>query len=469
MPPLFLTKLDAIRLRLRRRAIVKAIVSALCVGLATTFATLVLRTFVPGVTAPAWAAGLGAALVAGLILLAIATRPSIADAARLLDQETLSRELYSAAQFVHARSANGVIASAVKETADARISAIVPEQIVRFDWRRASVALGSLTLLVGLASAFMPGVHQASSVADDDFSAELFLGEGERVSLAADVQRLAAFLQKQAENQNDEFAQAIGRTLEEIGTRLAGDDEVLREDLAAELADLRDYTAQATSDWEMSAAPRLLDALADQVMEPNAERTRETAAGTAHPSTADTSAAEQGTQQSRFDQMMAEAEAGVEPPPDLAELVQEADNGHEYDYDDAMTASLTSEFDPDAPPSAGVGQPTAAAEEGGGGASQMAGDGTTEIAPAAAAFMELEFEVAEDMVLENIDLGDGARVEEEIVRPSQLSVVVSPTDASISAAWTRHSEAPVSRTAILPADQESVSQYRLLLRDGGAQ
>lgn len=110
---------------------------SLCVLFAVALVTARLSGLIPGWLDPSlstWMMLASVPLLSLLVAVALHRRPSLPEAARLVDQSTGAKDLYLTLSLID-RSA-GEYQPLVQRSADARATGVVPERILPFTWRR---------------------------------------------------------------------------------------------------------------------------------------------------------------------------------------------------------------------------------------------------------------------------------------------------------------------------------------------
>lgn len=447
---------------------------------------------------PAAGAGVApwAALVVGCAAMAVALiarpAPDVAALARRADSRFGLDERLSTAFDVERRggrdAAPSLVAQLLLGDAARNAGKVDPRVLapIRLGWPMllvpvlALVALGVVTMVPQVSIATPPPTVSGSSAVLDSSS---------RAELAADIERVAALVQAQAETRSDAAMQAVARTLQNLGERLATDPEMSHGDIVEELGALRDYAALAATDWRGAVGqrvPELLEALttrAETAIQPQGTQQAppdlppnmmgepgapEPAAPGQAPAPGATESAAASTDGlgAMLDEMEQSARGSGQPMPSGANEGDVPRVGVDYfAAAQAQNAARSNEPAPNADGAQLIG-PSSNAQAGD---SLLAGQGTDAIDGAEPAATELSFETSDDLVLEAKDPGGGRRIEMEIAPPAQLTEVTQERLEDGAAGWARLPEPEVGRAFVGAQHRNMVSTYRLELSGQGQQ
>jgi hypothetical protein len=423
------------------------------------------------------AVGLGI-IVGGVALtglVALMRAPGDAALARAADRTFGLKECLSTALEVVPDSQAGApdpVRNALRAQAERHAGAIDPRRLIAVGMPRAAWAV---PVLVGAAiflqivppNAF--GSAQPAALHSDADRSAGNLNEQQRADAAANLQRIAERIGKDADERSDSYLRTISRALDRLGSKVRQASED-RQILAAEVEQLLAHAQRAygrgsaESDGALAGRPpdpadmlkSVLDAIAGNQPAETAAKPppdREASEAKAKPDTRDQASPVPSPRKAPASRTLAEALIAARklPGADIPWLFLD-ENGEETDPR-AQIERLMAEEERRA---RGTPQPAGAAADAGKGEGDRAGDGSRPLGQGALAALP-DGAGGGDMRLPDQAGNEGRRIRIEITPETARSDVVPPSQTE--ADWRRLKEQPVERPPLEPGDREVVGRY----------
>jgi hypothetical protein len=406
------------------------------------------------------------------VLAAFLQAPDLAALARAADRRfALKERLSTALEVAAARRSDAaqdpihaaLLADAEQSAGSIDTRALVSLRLPRAAWGVPALLAVALLLQTVPPDTFGLAAPDASAAGNDST-----LSRQQAADTAANLRRIAEFLDQDAAQRSDPYLRTIARTLERLSAEVASE-AINRPRLASELSQLLAHTRQAyaQSDGPVDeSAPRqhptdLLRSALDEIT--GSRRSAAAPARDQDPAAPKTAAADRSPPGRPSLSQERRASSAPMPAEQIAATVRRLagadipwlfvdEDGAEVDPR-SQIERLMAEEERRARAAA---QPAGAAADAGAGEGDRAGDGTRPLGSGQAAAPGLA--TAGEMLLPDQPGNDGRSIRIELAPEAALSSVAPPVAGS-TGEWRRIQEQSVERPALAPGDRDVVGRY----------